>query len=177
MVTPQSASAAAMVMWLWVTTRNCCAGAEPAEQPGEAEHVAVVEGGVDLVEDVERARIHLLEGQHHGQRGQGSLAAAEQAERRLTLARRLGEDLDAGATLGRAVTSVAVEVERHGLGLLEAEGRPAPREQLRVELLEVERHRAEHGVESLLDLALEVASHGAQRRRRRGRGRRAARRS
>ena len=29
LVTPWSASAAAMVMWLWVTTMNCCVGREP----------------------------------------------------------------------------------------------------------------------------------------------------
>ena len=58
--------------------------------------VGVVEGGLDLVHDVERARPRLEDRDEQGHRDEGALAAGEQAEPLDLLARRAGLDLDAG---------------------------------------------------------------------------------
>src|SRR5438105_2581418 len=72
---------------------------EPAQQAGEAHHVAVVERSVNFVEHVKRARVDLLKGEHGGERGHRPLTARQQPQRAQPLSRRLREDLDPWAAL------------------------------------------------------------------------------
>ena len=70
------------------------------QQPAE---VGVVERGLDLVEDVERARARLEERHQEGHRHQRALSAGEQREPLDLLARGPGLDLDAGGEHVRGV--------------------------------------------------------------------------
>src|SRR5437868_511205 len=63
----------------------------------ETADVGIVERGVDLVEDRERAWVDLVEGQHQGERRERSLPRGEKSHVLQPLARRLDQDLDAGA--------------------------------------------------------------------------------
>ena len=67
---------------------------EAADQLQEAVDVGVVEGGLDLVEDVEGARPGEEDGEDEGQRDQRLLAAGEQLELARRLAGRGDLDLD-----------------------------------------------------------------------------------
>ena len=61
----------------------------------ETPDVRVVQRRVDLVEDAERARLVLEDGEHQGDRGQRLLAARQQLHALQPLARRRRDDLDA----------------------------------------------------------------------------------
>jgi hypothetical protein len=67
---------------------------ELPEQLDEAPDVGVVEGGLDFVQEVERARPREEEREEEGNRAQSLLAAREEREPRHALARRLELDLD-----------------------------------------------------------------------------------
>ena len=69
---------------------------EAPQQLDEAADVRVVERGLDLVEEVERARPREEEREEERDRAERLLAAGEQREPRDLLARRLELDLDAG---------------------------------------------------------------------------------
>ena len=74
---------------------------ERAQEREEAVDVEVVERGLDLVEDVERARPGEEDGEQERERGQRLLAAGEQREALGRLARGRDLDLDAELVLGR----------------------------------------------------------------------------
>ena len=78
-----------------------------AEQVEEAVDVEVVERGLDLVEDVERARLGQEHGEQEGQRGHRLLAAGEQREPLHRLAGRGDLDLDPEQVLLAASSSSA----------------------------------------------------------------------
>ena len=127
--------------------------AQPREHLAESADVGVVERGVDLVEDRERARVDLVERQHQRERGQRPLAGRQQGHVLQPLARRLDEDLDAGA---RAVVAVGV-----------AQGRATSGRELREVLVEVGGDRAEDRLVARLlflaqlgDQLLEVVARG-----------------
>ena len=81
---------------LWVMTMNCVRSVELAERVGEASHVCLVEGGVDLVQHAERRRTDLEHREQERDGGQRPLAAREHVERLRLLAGRPCGDLDAG---------------------------------------------------------------------------------
>ncbi len=104
--------------------------------------VGLVERRVDLVEDAERARLVLEDGEDQAHRGERLLAAAHQLDVAELLAGRLREDLDAGL--------------EHVLGVGEPELGLAAAEHLREELLEARVHALERGLEELLRLAVHL---------------------
>src|SRR4029077_16001751 len=66
------------------------------QERGEAADVRVVEGGLDLVEKVERARSREEQGEQEGNRAESLLAAREKRKARDPLAGRAELDLDPG---------------------------------------------------------------------------------
>ena len=92
MDTPYNESAASIVRFWWVTTMNCARPEKERQHLQEAVDVEVVEGGLDLVEDVERARAGEEDREQERERGHRLLAAGEQREALGRLAR--GRDLD-----------------------------------------------------------------------------------
>src|SRR3954452_10629526 len=120
-----------------------------AQQREEAVDVEVVERGLDLVEDVERARLGQEDREEEGDRGHRLLAAAEQREALGRLARRRDLDLDpvevllgellAGVGLlgGRLLLGAAEHRARAAVLLDEAQAPAAPGEDVLGELLEV----------------------------------------
>ena len=115
---------------------------QPGQNTVEANHVRVIERGVDLVEHVEGTGVHGLKGEEEGQRGQRPLPSGEERQLLQALARRLRQDLHAG-------------VERVLHLVLEAESGAAAREELAEELLEIDGHRLEDGAETIVDLLLQ----------------------
>ena len=111
-----------------------CRG-QAAQQSRETEHVGVVEGGVDLIEDVEGTRVHLLQRQHHGQRGERALSTAEQPQWGEPLAGQLGQDLHPGAPPSDGLEHFLVAVD--GQNLFQPQGGAATGEEFGEELLEV----------------------------------------
>ncbi len=65
-------------------------------QVAEAQRVGVVERRVDLVEQAERRRVELEQREHQRDRGERLLAAREQVDAGVALARRVRHDLHAG---------------------------------------------------------------------------------
>ena len=98
MVTPNRRFMRAMVIGLWVmmTKRVSVEPRHLVEQVAEALDVVIVERRVDLVQHADRRRIGEEHREDQRQRGQRLLAAGEQRQRRGLLARRLGQDLEAG---------------------------------------------------------------------------------
>ena len=159
-----------------------------AQQRQEAVEVEVVERGLDLVEDVERARAREEHGEQERERGHRLLAAGEQRQALGRLAG--GGDLDLDARKLRsssprrprrslsasAAASIASASRSSPCGQrLAAEHRPrrllfidepqasaAAREDVADELLEVACGRRERLLEGLLDLAVGLADHPAQ---------------
>ena len=66
------------------------------EQVAEALDIVIVERRVDFVQHADRRRIGEEHREDQRQRGQRLLAAREQRQRRRLLARRLGDDFEAG---------------------------------------------------------------------------------
>src|SRR3982750_1394917 len=95
-----------------------------AQELDEAADVRVVERGLDLVEQVERARTSQEEREQERDRTQCLLAAREKRQARNALARRTQLDLDAGLLAFH-------------LGLGQPEPPVAAREERRRDLLEV----------------------------------------
>src|SRR5207245_10896635 len=96
--------------------RERARGAEPRKHLPEATDVRIVERGINLVEDRERAGVDLVESQHQRERRERSLTGRQQGHVLEALARRLDQNLDAGA---RALVALRV-----------AKGRASPRGQL-----------------------------------------------
>ena len=69
---------------------------EAAQELDEAADVRVVEGGLDLVEEIERARPREEEREEEGDRAEGLFAAGEEREPLHTLPGGAQLDLDAG---------------------------------------------------------------------------------
>src|SRR5262249_31786959 len=86
------------------------------EHLDEAADVGVVERRVDLVEQAERARAVLEDGEHQRHRGEGLLAARKELNALQALARRRGDDVDAALERVAFVewyqAGLAVAVER-----------------------------------------------------------------
>src|SRR5262249_44887136 len=59
----------------------------------ETLRIVIVERGIDLIEQAERRRIELKQGEHQGQRREGLFAPGEQVNRAVLLAGRLRDDL------------------------------------------------------------------------------------
>ena len=78
MVTPYSTSAASIVRFWCVTTMNC-ARSEKRREADEASDVRVVEGRLDLVQQIEGARPREEERKQERQRAERLLAAREEA--------------------------------------------------------------------------------------------------
>ena len=172
--TPYRLSAASIVRFWWVDDDELRAVRERAQDLQEAVDVEVVERGLDLVEDVERARPGEEDGEQERERGHRLLAAGEQRQALGRLAR--GRDLDLDAHLVvRAVADVLLVV---GLGRRGSPRRPrraaedgaragvlahepqvaaAAREEVADDLLEVLRRGGEGLLEGLLDAAVRVA--------------------
>src|SRR6202521_6258968 len=72
-------------------------GPQAGEHLAEPADVGVVQCGVDLVEDGERARVYLIKREHKRERRERALAAREQRDILQSLAWRLDEYLDSGA--------------------------------------------------------------------------------
>ena len=66
------------------------------EHAHEAVDVGVVERGIDLVEDAERAGLDLVDGKEQGDGRQRPLAARQQADILQALAAGAGDDVDVG---------------------------------------------------------------------------------
>jgi hypothetical protein len=66
------------------------------DHAAEALGIGVVQGRVDLVEQAERRRVQAEHREHQRRRGQSLLAAGQQVDGRVLLARRLGHHLHAG---------------------------------------------------------------------------------
>src|SRR5436853_4527862 len=161
-----------------------------AQQLQEAVDVGVVERGLDLVEDVERARAREEDGEQECQRDQRLLAARHEGEplgrlacrrhldlyariarggRCLLLFRRFGR-LAAGRPGlfgGRPVLHLAAEHGPRAVGLHEPQATATPRKQMRHDVLEVPRGRLERLVEGLPDTAIRLADQAAELRHRR----------
>ena len=82
-------SAASIVRFWCVTTMNCARSEKRAQDLQETVDVEVVERGLDLVEDVERARPGEEDGEQERERGHRLLAAGEQRQALGRLARRV----------------------------------------------------------------------------------------
>src|ERR1700722_18502367 len=67
-----------------------------AHHLAETLDVRIVEGGVHLVEQIERSRLDLENPKNQSRSGHGALAARERGQRHLLLARRLYRDLNTG---------------------------------------------------------------------------------
>ena len=178
--TPYSESAASIVRFWWVTTMNWALARVGAQQLEEAVDVEVVQRGLDLVEDVERARPGQEHREQEGQRGHRLLAAGQQRQALHFLAGRRDLDLDPEQVLLGLVRSsrrpprrrrrlvalvvlalvadrAAAEHPRRPFALVDQpQPAAAAREQLRRHLLEVARGRLEHLLEALADLAVGV---------------------
>ena len=98
MVTPNSRFIRAMVIGLWVITtkRVSVVPRHLVEQIAEALDIGVVERRVDLVEHADRRRVGEEHREDQRQRRQRLLAAGEQRHDLRLLARRAGDDLEAG---------------------------------------------------------------------------------
>ena len=81
--------------WVWC--------GEAAQRLGEAADVGLVERRIDLVEHAERDRPDLEHREQQRDRRQGPLAARQHRQRLRLLARRPGDDLDAGRAEVRRV--------------------------------------------------------------------------
>ena len=150
-----------------------------ADELEEAVDVDVVEGGLDLVQDVERARPREEDGEHERQRHERLLAARQQGQPLGGLARRGHLDLDARLALllllvrvglGR-VRGVLAGDHRAGtvLGVDEPQAAAATGEQVLDDVLEVLGRRLERLLEALpdatvglLDEALELGEGGLE---------------
>ncbi len=127
--------------WAW--------SAYSRQQRRETADVGVVEGGLDLVQEVERARPREEEGEEERNRAESLLAAREQREPRDTFAG--GSELDLDAGLFTVV-----------LGLGEPQPALAAREEALDHLREVELDRSEGLLEALRDRLGEVAAEGLE---------------
>ena len=98
MVTPNRRFIRAMVIGLWVIDDEARVGrpGHLVEQVAEALDIGVVERRVDLVEHADRRRVGEEHGEDQRQRGQRLLAAGQQRHDLRLLARRAGDDLEAG---------------------------------------------------------------------------------
>ena len=148
---------------------------EPAQDLQEAVDVEVVERGLDLVEDVERARPGEEDGEQERERGHRLLAAGEQRQALGRLARGRDLDLDAELVLRRLLVFVLFGLGRFGLGVAAAEHRAragvladepqraaAAREEVADDLLEVLGGGLERLLEGLLDAAVGVPDQAGQ---------------
>ena len=115
---------------------------------GEAHHVGVVQGGLDLVHDAKGGGAHLEDGEVEGDGHEGLLAAGEQGEHLEGLARRLHPDLDAAA--------------QDVVGILQLQGGPAAAEQLHKGLLEGVVEDGKLGGEDVLHLSGDVGDDALQ---------------
>jgi hypothetical protein len=122
-----------------------------AEELDETRDVGIVERGLDLVEEVERARPREEEREEERDRTERLLAAGEQHQARDPLPRRPELDLD--ARLALAVLLV---------GLDEAQAALAAREERRRDLLEVRRDRGERLVEAAVDRFRQLVAEGGE---------------
>ena len=95
-VTPISCSAISIAILLWLMKRNCVPAPSRLTSLRVALGVGVVERRVDLVEQAERRRVQLEDREHQRDRGQRLLAARQQVDRAVLLARRLRHHLHAG---------------------------------------------------------------------------------
>ena len=95
-VMPISWPAISIVILLWEMNTNCVSAAIAVHHPAEAAGVGIVERRVDLVQQAERRRIQLEQREHERDGGERLLAAGQQVDRRVALARRLRDDLHAG---------------------------------------------------------------------------------
>ena len=86
------------------------AGRVPAQQLQETIEVHVIERGLDLVEDVERARPGQEYGEHEGERHQRLLAPGHQRQPARGLARGRQLDLDAELVLFLALALALIPV-------------------------------------------------------------------
>ena len=93
--TPYSASAISIVRFWCVMTMSWLLSRSSLEDAEQAPEVRVVERGLDLVEDVERARARLEDRDQQGDRGERALPAGEQREPLDLLADRAHRHLDA----------------------------------------------------------------------------------
>src|SRR5215207_553810 len=146
---------------------------EAAHEAEEAVDVDVVEGGLDLVQDVEGARPRHQHGEDEGQRDQRLLAAGEQRQPARRLARGRHLDLDTAVLGGRGELPDLV-VPLIVFGLLPREGTrraadvhpaqpaAAPREELGHHLLEAAGRRLEGLLEGRSDLPVGAADQRAQ---------------
>src|SRR5918999_27357 len=135
-----------------------------ADQLEEAVDVDVVERGLDLVQDVERARPGQEYGEHERQRHEGLLAARQQRQPLGGLAGRRNLDLDAGLALllllvrirlGRVRGVLAGDHRaRAVLGVDEPQAAATAREQVLDDVLEVLGSRLEGLLEALPDAAV-----------------------
>ena len=145
---------------------NCARSENAAQEREEAVDVEVVERGLDLVEDVERARPGEEHGEQERERGQRLLAAGEQREALGRLARGRDLDLDAHLVLGRllfldrllvlVVVGAAEHRARAGVLADEPQRAAAAREEVADDLLEVLGRGLERLLERLLDAAVGV---------------------
>ena len=135
----------AMVIGLWVmaTKRVSARSRMLVEQVAEALDIGVVERRVDLVEHADRRRVGQEHGEDQRERGQRLLAAGEQRQGLRLLARRLGEDLEAG--LERIV------------GFDQLQFRRAAAEQGREQALEMPVDHVESREQPLAPLAVQAA--------------------
>ena len=122
--------------------------AELGDEAEEAVQVHVVEGGLDLVHHVERARAATEDGEQERQRGKAALATRQQRQLLHVLARRLRLDLDAGREKVFRVREMQ---------LADATG-----EQHGEELGEVLAHVGVRGGEHALDLGVDRSDHPGQ---------------
>ena len=93
-VTPYSTSASCMVRLWCVIRMNCERSVIDANHLVVSSDVGLVERGIDLVEDAERRRSNLENGEDEAHRGERLLAAAHELDAGELLARRLGDDVD-----------------------------------------------------------------------------------
>ena len=141
---------------------------ERAQDLQEAVDVEVVERGLDLVEDVERARPGEEDGEQERERGHRLLAAGEQRQALGRLAGGRDLDLDAHLVLGPSPSPRSGSASRLvGLGAAEHRARAGvlahepqaaatAREEVADDLLEVLRRGGERLLEGLLDAAVGV---------------------
>lgn len=87
-----------MVIGLCVTTRKRVdvRAAMGIQKIAETLHIGVVQRCIDLIEDADRRRVGEEDGKDQRQRGQRLLTARQQCDRLRLLARRLGDDVEAG---------------------------------------------------------------------------------
>ena len=116
--------------------------AQVFEDGQQSPEVRVIQGGLDLVHDVERAGARLEDRDEEGHGREGALAAAQQRQALDLLARGLHRHLDSGG--------------EHVVGVGEVNAAGAAREQDREDLVEGRPGVLERGAEDVLHLLVDL---------------------